>query len=120
MARFKIDENLPTEVVELLRSAGHDVTTVVDEGLLGSPDEVVAREAHGEERAILTLDADLADIRRFPPRSHSGVVFLRVDDQRVPAILEVCKRMLPIFATESMARRLYVVTESRVRVREGN
>ena len=33
--KFKIDENLPREVAALLRDAGHDAMTVVDQGLGG-------------------------------------------------------------------------------------
>lgn len=29
--RFKTDENIPTEAVDLLRAAGHDVVTVFDQ-----------------------------------------------------------------------------------------
>ncbi len=36
MMRFKIDENLPVEFVEMLRRAQHDATSVLDEGLGGA------------------------------------------------------------------------------------
>jgi Domain of unknown function (DUF5615) len=35
--RFKIDENLPIEVAELLRAAGHDALTVLDQNLGAGP-----------------------------------------------------------------------------------
>ncbi len=39
--RFKLDENLPMELAGLLRDAGHDVSTVLDQQLGGSSDEEV-------------------------------------------------------------------------------
>jgi predicted nuclease of predicted toxin-antitoxin system len=33
--RVKIDENLPVEAAEVLRSAGHDAATVSDQGIQG-------------------------------------------------------------------------------------
>lgn len=39
--RFKLDENLPAELVADLRSAGHEGTTVPGEGLTGAPDSVL-------------------------------------------------------------------------------
>ena len=33
--RFKIDENLPVEAAELLRQAGHDAVTVLEQHLGG-------------------------------------------------------------------------------------
>ena len=39
--KFKIDENLPIELAELLSAAGHDAVTVRAEGLQGSDDPVI-------------------------------------------------------------------------------
>ena len=36
--KFKIDENLPVEMADLLPSAHHDATTVVDQELRGEDD----------------------------------------------------------------------------------
>ena len=33
--KFKIDENLPVEVAELLREAGHDAATAIEQQLGG-------------------------------------------------------------------------------------
>ena len=36
--KFKLDENLPVSSAAILTSAGHDVDTVTQEGLIGSPE----------------------------------------------------------------------------------
>lgn len=41
--KFKIDENLPTEVAQALRDAGYEADTVEDEGLSGAPDADISR-----------------------------------------------------------------------------
>jgi predicted nuclease of predicted toxin-antitoxin system len=41
--KFKIDENLPKEVAELLTNEAHDAVTVNQEGLQGSMDAKLAR-----------------------------------------------------------------------------
>lgn len=38
--KFKIDENLPVEVAELLRQAEHDAVTVLEQHLGGKADYV--------------------------------------------------------------------------------
>ena len=38
---FKLDENLPAELLDDLRAAGHEADTVRKEGLTGSPDAVI-------------------------------------------------------------------------------
>lgn len=45
--KFKLDENLPASSAAILTSAGHDVDTVTQEGLVGAPDQdVVARRTN--------------------------------------------------------------------------
>lgn len=50
--RFKLDENLPRDVEALLRDAGHDVQTVLEERLGGSPDPDVLEACRGERRIL--------------------------------------------------------------------
>ena len=54
--KFKIDENLPAEIRDDLRATGHDAELVSDEGLTGSPDEVLLEHVRREKRTILTLE----------------------------------------------------------------
>ena len=42
--RFKVDENLPVEVAELLSSAGHDALTVFDQSLGGEHDRRILNQ----------------------------------------------------------------------------
>jgi predicted nuclease of predicted toxin-antitoxin system len=41
----KLDENLPTELADWLRSEGHDVHTVPEENFIGEEDAVIAARA---------------------------------------------------------------------------
>lgn len=36
--KFKLDENMPIEVADPIRDAGHEVLTVPDQGMTGSSD----------------------------------------------------------------------------------
>jgi hypothetical protein len=42
MMRFKVDENLPVEVAQLLREAGHEAATEFDQHLGGCDDLTIA------------------------------------------------------------------------------
>ena len=75
--KFKVDENLPGEIVADLRAAGHDADTVFDEGLAGASDAAVMARVQAESRAILTMDKGIADIRTYPPALYSGLILLR-------------------------------------------
>lgn len=71
--KFKIDENLPVEIAVLLRDAGYDATTVVDQGLGGSADPGIASVCRNEDRVLVTLDMDFADIRTYPPDHQTSI-----------------------------------------------
>ena len=55
---FKIDENLPLEFIDLLREAGHDAVSVLDQQLGGADDSTVAARCRQEHRVLITLDLD--------------------------------------------------------------
>ena len=57
--KFKLDENLPAEMADLFKRAGHDAVTVLDQQLSGVSDPVLATVCIQERRAIVTLDSDL-------------------------------------------------------------
>jgi len=97
---FKTDENLPLEVVDLLRREGHDVLSVVDEQLAGHSDKDVAAVCQAEQRALLTLDLDFSDIRGYPPEDYFGIVVVRPSLQTISAILQLTGRIagLPLVA----------------------
>ncbi len=81
MARFYADENFPLPIVELLRSAGHNVLTTEETGNsgLGIPDEDVLEFAVRDERAVLTRNWD--DFRRLDRSQpdHFGIIICKED-----------------------------------------
>ena len=114
--RVKLDENLPVEAAELLREAGHDAVTVLEQGMGGEPDPNVAAVCQRERRALVTLDTDFADIRTYPPAEHPGLIVLRLRQQDKPHVLDVLRRTLPLMDTEPLDGHLWTVGEERVRV----
>ena len=117
--RFKIDENLPVEVVDLLTSRGHDALSVVDQGMSGAGDSDVAEICLSEERCLVTLDTDFSDIRAYPPGSHPGIIVFRLTQQDKRSVLAVCSRLLAALVSQAPDGALWVVDERRIRVREG-
>lgn len=117
MAKFKVDENLPGEAAELLRSAGHDAVSVVDQKMGGQPDVNVASLCQREKRAVVTLDLDFADIRTYPPAQYSGIIVFRLARLDKRRVLSVIQRLLTVLSEEPLPGKLWIVDESSVRVR---
>jgi predicted nuclease of predicted toxin-antitoxin system len=115
---LKVDENIGRDGVALLRSAGHDVATVREQGLGGANDDTVFAVSTGEERALVTLDRDFGNMVRFPPERSSGVVVLELGG---PASLRLLRRRLVDFitlaTTHSVDGKLWIVEPGRIRIR---
>ena len=59
--KLKLDENLGHRAAEQCRQAGHDVDTVVDDGLASADDDKVHRAAATEGSVLVTLDLDFSN-----------------------------------------------------------
>lgn len=86
--RFKVDENLSDQVKDYLVSLGHDADTARDEALNGRPDTEIAAAAKRENRILLSLDSDFANILIYPPEKYPGIIFLKLEKQDNPSVLE--------------------------------
>lgn len=115
--KFKVDENLPAEFKEILDEAGHFADTVPSENLAGAEDATVATVCVRENRILITLDLDFADIRSYPPESFPGFVVLRPAKQDKPSLIKLLGSFLPLFSIETLENRLWIVDESGVRIR---
>ncbi|MEK6765563.1 MAG: DUF5615 family PIN-like protein [Planctomycetota bacterium] len=118
--QFKIDENLPIEIVELLMNDGHDAKTVNEQHLQGARDSVLLNACVGENRVLVTLDTDFTDIRTYPPYETPGVIVLRVGHQSKQHIIEVFLRIMPLLDREPLIQNLWIVEETRIRIRGKN
>jgi predicted nuclease of predicted toxin-antitoxin system len=116
--RFKLDENLPRAAAPLLRDAGHDVHTVIEEDLGGKSDLRVLDASRAETRVFITFDLDFSDIRLYPPASHCGVWVLRPHTQSIDNTLVLLRRALMLLETESVHGRLWILEPGQVRIRE--
>ena len=116
MGKFKLDENLPTETADVLRGAGHDAVSVLDQQMGGQPDGNVAAVCQQEDRVVVTLDLDFADIRAYPPADYPGIVVLRLARLDKRRVLSIMQRLVALVAQEPLAGKLWIVDESSVRV----
>lgn len=115
--RIKVDENVPKRVMPVLDSHGHSAVTVAEEDLASSDDEAVSQAADSEGRMLLTLDRGFADIRRYPPGQHPGMLVVRLNDQR-PALVEATlSALLTEYDLDSMAGCTIIAQPGLVRVR---
>lgn len=115
--RVKLDENLPRRVEPALRALGIDVETALSEGLSGAQDPMLLAACVAEDRILITLDLDFADIRTYPPGTTRGIWVLRPAVQEFEIVLGLALAGVRLAAVEQTSGRLWVIDERRVRVR---
>ena len=116
--KFKVDENLPTEYAPILREAGFEAATVSDEKLSGAGDSVLSERCRAEDRVLMTLDLDFANVQAYPPKSHPGIVVFRSRSQDKPTLVALLKRLVPALLQLSPKHQLWIVEPDRIRYRE--
>jgi hypothetical protein len=115
--KFKVDENLPAELVYDLRRADQEAETVTDENLSGAPDSIVLERVRSEGRVLLTLDKGIGDIRTYPPQQYAGIVLFRPQTTGRGATLSFVCRHLDTLLRLDLVGHLVVVTERGIRIR---
>jgi Domain of unknown function (DUF5615) len=63
--KIKVDDTISASGANLLRENGHDVATVREQGLSGSPDDGIFQVCSSERRTLVTLDRDFGHVPRF-------------------------------------------------------
>ena len=114
--KIKLDENIPMAVSHGLSLLGHDVDTVIDEGLSGMPDDTIWLSAQKEERFLVTQDLDFSDTRKFKPGSHCGILLIRL---RMPGKTAIAQRITAIFSAEhveSWKGCFVILSDSKLRI----
>jgi predicted nuclease of predicted toxin-antitoxin system len=116
--RIKTDENIARWAVELLRSAAHDVETVLDQGFSGRSDEDVFAVCRSERRILMTLDRGFGELLRFPSEQSAGIVVLELG---APATLKLLtdriRHFLALADTREINGELWIVEPGRIRIR---
>ena len=116
-ARFKIDEDLPSQIAEILTDRGHEAKTALAQGWQGFPDTDVWIGVQQEKRWLITADKGFADLRAYPPGTHAGVILLRPQEESRRSYVQLIEAALAQLDLESHAGATVVVTQHGLRIR---
>lgn len=112
--RFVVDECTGPGVAKWLREQGYDVISIFDEGP-GTPDDSVLDRAFEDSRILITNDKDFGEMIFRERRSHHGVVFLRLADERSQNKISVLSELLENYS-DRLSENFVTVTETKVRI----
>jgi len=114
--KFKIDENLPVEFIDLLKKEGWRAYSVFEEELGGARDEAIFNRCKKENLILLTLDLDFANILKYPPEESPGIIVFRPSRQDKIHLMEMLTEILPSLKKHPPAKKLWIVEEKRIRI----
>ncbi|HWO87473.1 MAG TPA: DUF5615 family PIN-like protein [Stellaceae bacterium] len=97
--------------------SGHDTATVVEQGWQGTPDNILWSLIQSERCWLITADKGFADLRRYPPGSHWGVILLRAPEESRRAYMELVSLMLDRVDLDRLGGAVVVATGRGVRIR---
>ena len=118
--QFKIDENLPSSVVEIFTERSFDCHTVYDEKIQGIDDNDLIKIANKEKRILVTLDLDFSNITNYPPGNYHGIIVLHPHRQDIKTILKLLEKVLRVVKSETIDRKLWLVESHRIRIKGDN
>jgi predicted nuclease of predicted toxin-antitoxin system len=115
--KLKLDENLGQRASDLLRSHGHDVSTVSGQGLCSASERTLIEVCRTELRCIVTLDLDFGNPLLFKPSEYEGIVVLRLPPK--PShddLIDEVTTLVGALAKEEVKGKLWVIQRGRIRV----
>jgi predicted nuclease of predicted toxin-antitoxin system len=116
--QFLADMGVSLRVVEWLKSIGHDVTHLRDEGLQRLPNGEIFKKAYAEKRVVLTFDLDFGEILAGSNDLMVSVVLFRLHNTRNEHVIERLQSVLQSSLSDLESGAIIVVQEGRHRVRK--
>lgn len=113
---IKLDENLGLRGADIFRAAGHEVSSVFEQGLTSAPDEDVADVCRREGRCLVTLDLDFANPLRYNPRLYTGIAVIRMPPKATPKILyDIVHRLAGAMSNTNITGKLWIAQQTGIR-----
>ena len=116
--RFLLDENIPIEAENALVNLGHDVKNVYIAKLAGKNDNRVISFAKKEKRILITLDLDFSNILIYPPKSHPGIIVIRLNAPGRKRIINALEQFVENVREQDISKALVILEDFEYRLRK--
>lgn len=116
--KFKLDENVPFSLKNLIEVAGdHQVDSVFHEKKTGIDDNSLLKLCLKEKRVLITLDTDFNNPIMHPQVSLFGIIILRPTSQGKIAVNNLMTNFLASFKLEDCANKVLLVEFDNITIR---
>jgi predicted nuclease of predicted toxin-antitoxin system len=115
--RFLADMGVSLQVVEWLRTNGHEAVHLRDEGLQRLPNGDIFQKAANEQRIVLTFDLDFGEILAGSEGRIVSVILFRLRNTRTEFVIQRLADVLNSSSEELSRGAVVIVEDGRHRVR---
>ncbi len=115
--KFLADIGISLRTVAWLRDAGYDIVHLREQGLQRLPDEEILVKARIEERIMLTVDLDFAQLLAVSAETLPSVILFRLGNENYEAINERLTEVLSQCQQDLEAGAIISVSNKTFRVK---
>ena len=115
--KLLLDQGLPRSAADLLRQAGMDTIHVGEIGMSEAEDEAILEHGRGDERVVVTLDADFHTLLALSGATAPSVIRLRIEGLRGEEAAALLQAIVTQFDEDLEQGAAVTAQEGRVRVR---
>ncbi len=115
--RFLVDENIFPAITSYLRTLGHDVKSLQEEGLFRTTDDKILQMAKNEDRTIITFDKHFGNVLKYPPSDTAGIIHIRIHPPLLGYILPAIDNLFKKYEFSSFRGKLIILSRSGYRIR---
>lgn len=108
--KFLIDEDLSYKLAPFLKELGHRASHI-RELQISLEDYQILELAVLQDSIVITMDRDFGELVFKKSKSHSGVIYLRLDDQTVDNTKRALIWLLKSYSKRFKERLFSVITE---------
>ncbi|MBI5215454.1 MAG: DUF5615 family PIN-like protein [Ignavibacteriae bacterium] len=106
------------KTVRLLKDAGHRVVWLKEIADPASPDDIVLSLASSSNSVLVSNDKDFADIVKYPPKEHLGIIVLRITPENEDNVHSSLLAFLEKKTIQEIQGTLVVIRGDKVRIRK--
>lgn len=110
--QFLLDENTHFKLLTWFVQSGHDAKRV-SEGLKNGN---VIELARRESRILITHDKDFGDVSAYPPKTHFGIVIVRMHPPSLPKTILRLEALLKAHSSAELKHKLIFLDEEGYKV----
>ncbi len=114
---FKLDENVPLKLINLIEKQGHEAGSVFSQKISGITDAELLSTCKKEKCTLITLDNDFTNIKAYPPESHEGIIVIRIKGQGAKSVTQAFENFINKFDIKRSKKNLIIIEKEHIRIR---